>query len=240
MEHPLKPKTASDWVGPFLLVIVLLSLVVAMVVHWDLVWGLATDPEKIKAWMAPFGAWAPAVYVALNFFLGVTVILPGEIPMIAGGFLFGAVWGTIWATLGTGMATVFCVLLARRLGLSFVQRIFGEKQVAEFEALVSGPRALVVFFFLFLIPGLPKHILSYLGGLTKLNLWVFLAVSLVGHTPALIGAMLIGEAAAHENWTIVFAIGGLALACLLLGLVFRKPLMSWLETLAPGEPPSGP
>ena len=122
-----------------------------MVVHWDLVWGLATDPEKIKAWMAPFGAWAPAVYVALNFFLGVTVILPGEIPMIAGGFLFGAVWGTIWATLGTGMATVFCVLLARRLGLSFVQRIFGEKQVAEFEALVSGPRALVVFFFLFLI-----------------------------------------------------------------------------------------
>jgi len=240
MEKSMKPKTSAAWVGPSVLIVLLLALLGAMVVHWDLLWGLATDPEKIKAWMAPFGAWAPVVYIALNFFLGVTVILPGEIPMIAGGFLFGAFWGTIWATLGTAMATVFCVLLSRRLGLSFVQRIFGEKHVAEFERLVSGPKALVVFFFLFLIPGLPKHILSYLGGLTKLNLWVFLAVSLVGHTPALVGAMLIGEAAARADWSFAVAIGVLALAFLGLGLVFRKPLMAWLETLAPSEPPAGP
>jgi uncharacterized membrane protein YdjX (TVP38/TMEM64 family) len=211
-----------------------------MALNWELVWGLATDPEKIRAWMKPFGVWAPAVYVALNFFLGVTVVVPGEVPMIAGGFLFGAFWGTLWASLGTALATLFCFAAARRLGLGFVHRVFGKEHVERFEPLVSGPRALIVFFFLFLIPGLPKHILSYLGGLTRLNPLVFLVVSLVGHTPALVGAMLIGEAAAKADWTMAAVISAIAVVCLALGVAFRKPLMAWLERLAPGGDPQTP
>ncbi|MEI8095667.1 MAG: VTT domain-containing protein [Spirochaetales bacterium] len=240
MENSTKPAAGwQKWVGPALLGAVLLSLLVWMALNWGLVWGLATDPQKIRAWMQPFGVWAPVVYVAMNFVLGVTVIMPGEVPMIAGGFLFGAFWGTVWATLGAGLATVFCFFIARKLGLSFVQKVFGKEHVEKFEPLVSGPKALIVFFFLFLIPGLPKHILSYLGGLTRLNLWVFLAVSLIGHTPALVGAMLIGEAAATENWTVALAISALAGGCLLVGVIFRKPLMAWLEKLAPGADSPG-
>ena len=55
-------------------------------------------------------------------------------------------------------------------------------------------------FLLFLIPGTPKDILSYLLGLTDLPLKDFLFISLVGRFPAILLSTLSGQALAGKQY----------------------------------------
>jgi len=107
----------------------------------------------------------------------------------------------------------------------------------------------VVFFLLFLIPGVPKDILCYIAGLTPMGYFFFLGVSAVGRLPGIIGSSMIGGAARSSQWV---TLGILSVAAILLfaaGLILRPRLQAFIEKVAsrgkpadagPEKEPPGP
>ncbi len=90
--------------------------------------------------------------------------------------------------------------LSRFLGRPFVAAVIPPAQLERVEKLLESRSSRIVFFLLFLIPGVPKDILCYIAGLTPMSFLFFLGVSTVGRLPGIVGSSLIGGAARSSRW----------------------------------------
>lgn len=228
-ENDPKPPLAHPL--PWLLVLgLVLALVVTVLVLWGpQLWALMSDKEAIAALVESTGIWAPVTFLGLQFLQIVVFIIPGEVFQLAGGYIFGVPLGLVLALGGAALGTLACYMVVHLAGRRLLDRLVPAKELARFESLVSSPRAQIGFFLLFLIPGLPKDILCYVGGLTDMGPWRFLLVSLGGRFPALLGSIIIGSSVAQGNMTLAVILGLVAALLFVGGLVFRQQIHSFLE-----------
>lgn len=236
MKKPAVPQRAEDpsrsgSIEKILAVAMAAALVILGVVFREEIGRVFHDPESLRQWVQSHGAWAPLVFVGLQFLQVVIFVIPGEIVQLAGGYLFGVGWGLLYSLAGILAGSLFNFLLARLLGRAFINGLLGPQALARMRHFIDSPRAVLGFFLLFLIPGIPKDILCYAAGLSAMRLRVFLLISLLGRLPALLGSVLIGSAAGNSNWLLAGILGGAALLLFLLGLLHRERVHRWLEKL---------
>ena len=92
-----------------------------------------------------------------------------------------------------------------------------------------------LIFILFLIPGAPKDVLTYLVGLTRIRLYEFLIISLTARTPALLLSTLGGSAVADRNYkqaVIIFSAAAIVSAA---GIKFYSVLTKKLKARHEGK-----
>lgn len=161
------------------LALLLLGLVAGLVVFYGA--DLLTIAE-VRAWVEPFGTWAPIAYVALATALGLALV-PG--PLLAGvsGLLFGALVGTV-VTMSAAVASAVLGLVAgRAVGRpGMVELSAGAGRVeAVTERLERHPVLTVIV--ARLAPGVPDAPLSYLAGLLRIRGWQIALGTLIGAAP---------------------------------------------------------
>lgn len=219
----------------------LLAAVIVPVIIWhDALWRLFTSPQRLRDWVAAWGIWAPAIFIALQTLQVIVFAIPGEVAQIAGGYLFGTWQGSLLSVAGILIGSVVSFFLARTLGRPFVAALIPAPQVEKIENLLSSRSARVVFFLLFLIPGIPKDILCYVAGLTTMGFLFFVGASTLGRLPGIVGSAIIGNAAASSEWVLAAVVGAAAAALFAAGFFLRPKIQVWLEWLArKSDPPTG-
>lgn len=186
---------------------------------------------QLQAWIEQFGFWAPVVFVAVQVFQVVIFVVPGEVVQIAGGYIFGIPLGTLYSIAGIAIGSSIDFMLGRLLGRSFVEGVFGESRVAQFDTLADSNRTRTAFFLLFAIPGIPKDVLVYVAGLSRLHFGAFLLISMGGRLPGILGSAIIGDSAASERYVLAGVVFGVSLLLFVLGVVFRERLRRAVERL---------
>jgi len=238
MKQPRR--IAALVVFPLLVVV----LVVPVIVWHAQLWNVFGSVRRIRDWVEGWGAVAPLIFVGVQVAQVVVFAIPGEVVQIAGGYLFGGWTGTLLSLAGILLGSAAAFFLSRFLGRPFVATVVPAAQLERVEKLLESPSSRVVFFLLFLVPGVPKDILCYVAGLTPMRFFFFLGVSIVGRLPGIIGSSMIGGAARASRWV---ALGVLSVAAILLftaGLVLRPRLQALIETISrrrgtPGARPPG-
>ncbi|HEQ71667.1 MAG TPA: TVP38/TMEM64 family protein [Spirochaetia bacterium] len=223
-----KPSKNRMW-GVITLSVVTLGCIVLLVLFKDELWDLANNPERITAWVEGFGLWGPIAFIGLQIIQVVIFIIPGEIPQIAGGMLFGVAGGIIYSTLGIAVGSTVNFYLARTFKLSFVETLFSRESVEKMQRFISSSRTVVVYFFLFLIPGIPKDIIAYVAGLSRIRFRLFILVSSVGRLPGLLLSVLAGSALSEKNLLAAGILLAVGLAMVALGFVFRGKIIRFIE-----------
>ena len=177
-----------------------------------------TDPFALREWIRSYGRFAPLVFVSLQATQVVLAPIPGQVLGLASGFLFGTFWGTVYSLSGATLGTVVALVLARRLGRPYVETVFTAETLAEFDDVTEedGPLAL---FLVFLVPGLPDDVICFLAGLTEMDFWTIVAISVVGRAPAYVAVNAAGAGLASnlllESVTVLLGLVALT------GLVYR-------------------
>lgn len=207
------------------------ALAVLLVGAWPWLKVLVTDPRAVRDWMVSFGAWAPVVLIALQALQVVVFAIPGEVTGIASGWVFGFALGSLLSVVGVAIGSAVAFGLARSLGLRFVHRIAGAGVVARFDHLMASPRFIGILFLLFLIPGLPKDILCYVAGLSRIRFTPFLVLSTIARLPGILGASLMGKALFHGEWWLLALVAGAAGLLFAAGWFFREPILKLMEKL---------
>jgi uncharacterized membrane protein YdjX (TVP38/TMEM64 family) len=209
-----------------------LSLLVVAFVLRDQLLVLFSSPQMLREWIRGTGVVAPLVFVAVQAFQVVVFFIPGEIPQVAGGYLFGLWKGTLLSLAGITLGATFNFGISRVLGVLFVNALFKPENVERTRRIANSPKAKVSFFLFFLIPGIPKDILCYVAGLSIMKFHVFLLFSTLGRIPGIIGSALMGDAAADRRWILAGTILFVAAALFVLGFLFRERIQRVLERLA--------
>jgi uncharacterized membrane protein YdjX (TVP38/TMEM64 family) len=209
-----------------------IAAVVVLAVVYRSTWlAFFSSRADVQEWIAGYGAVAPLVYIAVQVFQVVIFIVPGEVIQTVGGYLFGIAGGTVYSLLGIAIGSAVDFHIARALGRVFVEGVFGAERVSRFDAFANSRGPQTGFFLLFVIPGIPKDILVYVAGISPIRFPVFLAVTMGGRLPGILGSAIIGDSVADGRWVMGIVVFALAVVLFVQGIVFRQRLVAWVHGL---------
>ena len=173
------------------IVIVCIAVVIMLIPFAKLLYteeGREIINQKIKS----FGKLAPIVFIFLEFIQIIVAFVPGAPVEVLGGVIFGEIWGIILCFAGILLGTVTVYNLVKRFGRPLVCKVFSEEKLKNSRLLNDEKKLTFIVFLLFLIPGTPKDLITYIVPLTKINPYKFFFIAVTARTPSLACSVFMG------------------------------------------------
>lgn len=226
--HEMEKGDIFKFVG---LIAFLALMVLACALAWPRVHGLfeAGGLELVIESVRNAGPVGFLILLGMQFLQIVVAFIPGEVVQIAAGMLFGPWLGGLLILLGCILSSAFVFVLVHKLGAPFVQNMVPAKYLEKFRKFEDGGKLNVIVFVLFLIPGLPKDVFTYLVPLTNMDMRTFLLLSNVGRIPGILVSTYAADKLIAGQFTESAIIFGVAAVIAVLGIVFRERIMKLAE-----------
>lgn len=162
-----------------------------------------SEPEiqqEFKAWVMSLGIWGWLVVLGIQVLQIIIAFIPGEPVEIIAGVLYGGWGGLAVCLIGCILASSGIFLLTKRFGIPLIEKLFKSKRMDEYSFLNDSRKLETVVFILFLIPGTPKDMLTYIVGTSPMKLPQFLLISTFARLPSIISSTFIGATMRQGEW----------------------------------------
>lgn len=168
--------------------------------------SLVKNPKEFRAWVNRSGIWGKIFMIGISAFQIIVAIMPGEPIEIASGYAFGWFLGSILCLTGTLIGQMIVFLLAKKFGMNFVEIFVSKEKLERMKFLKDNKKIYATIFFIFLIPGTPKDVLSYAAGITTIKLVPFLLVSGIARIPSVVSSTIGGCCLCEQNYTMAIIV----------------------------------
>lgn len=189
---------------------------------------LFKNPEQFRNLLLGFGDWSLAVFVGMQILQVLAAPLPGELIQIAGGYVFGVFTGTLLSLLGILLGSLMAFFMARWLGYPLLQALISKEKLEHFHELLNSNRAEVIVFILFLVPGAPKDIMTFVAGATPIPSGHFFLAAILGRFPGIMVSALIGAQLEKQQYFLAGILSLAAATIFLLGIIYHDRLTHFL------------
>lgn len=149
-------------------------------------------------------------------------ILPGEPLEILAGMCYGGFWGTVFIVASVAITTTIIVLAVRKFGKGLIYQLNDAEQIKKIEnsKWFKNPQNIeYILIILFMIPGTPKDLLTYFGGILPVKTSRFIVIATIARFPSIISSTLAGANMMKGNW-------------LMMVVVYVVPLLMALAVIA--------
>lgn len=206
-------------------------MVVIMVLVWPYI-GDLFEPGGLERMLHDIrgaGAVGFLLVLAIQFLQIVVAFIPGEVVQVAAGMIYGPWLGALIIWLGCVLSSAFIFLLVSKLGAPFVRAMVPAKYMDKFEAFEQSGKLTTIVFILFLIPGMPKDVFTYLVPLTSMPFKTFLIASNVARIPGIIVSTYAASGLVEGRIGESIVIFLVAAVVAVLAIVFYDRIMKALE-----------
>ncbi|MEE0519297.1 TVP38/TMEM64 family protein [Slackia sp.] len=155
-----------------------------------------TEPggvERVVQDVRNAGPGGVLILLGMQFLQVVVAFIPGEVVQVAAGMMYGPWGGAAVVLAGCIISSAFVFFIVHKLGAPFVRAMIPEKWMGKLEDFEETDKLDVMVFVLFLIPGLPKDVFTYLVPLTDMSMRNFLVLSTVGRIPGILMSTLAAD-----------------------------------------------
>lgn len=189
------------------LIIIVAILLIATIYMMPIIKQINTSQGQIqfKEKITNSGIVGVLILFGLELAQVVLAILPGEPVELLAGICFGPIWGTIFLMISVFIVTALIYFFVKKYGRDFIYEFFSKEKVNKLEnsKLFKDPQKIeTVMALLFLIPGTPKDLLVYIGGLLPIKTSRFLMISTLLRFPSIISSTIAGDKLLNGNWQI--------------------------------------
>lgn len=231
-RRPSRTRSAAGWALLSAILAALLALVIWLVVTdaplIRFLVRLYQDKYFLRDTVASWGWAAPLVFIAIQALQVIISPIPGEITGPVGGALFGTLWGVIYSTIGLTIGTLTCFWVGRMWGEPLVRPWLSEHNWNRLSFILEAEGAIICFV-LYLIPGFPKDIISYLFGISPMPFWIFAIVSTLGRIPGTWISSYFGAHVAEKQYIYASAFMALIVAVCLPLYYYRDRIIRRLN-----------
>ena len=151
------------------------------------------------------------------------IVIPGEPIEILAGMCYGSFWGTIFVILSSSIISLIIFIFVKKYGRKFIYNFCKEKDIKKIEEsnfFNNIKQIEIMLFILFLIPGTPKDLLTYISGLLPISTFKFIIISTIARIPSIITSTFAGDKIIIGDWKIAFILYfSIVLIALLFGLL---------------------
>lgn len=158
-------------------------------------------------------------------------ILPGQPIQFASSYMFGVIPALCLSLIGAVIGTTITFYLSKLLGRDMVNLIFDKDKVDDYHRKLNSGKGLALAGLIYLIPGVPKDLVSYVAGISEMKFRPFILVSSIARIPGMLGSLLFGSFVESGNYV---AIGILVLVIIIFFVIFyikRKDIFKYMDSL---------
>jgi len=186
---------------------------------------LYQDKKFLKETVRSWGWMAPLVFIAIQAIQVIISPIPGEITGPVGGALFGTWLGLFYSSIGLTIGTLFCFWVGRKWGEPLVRPWLSEHHWNRMNFILEAEGAIICFI-LYLVPGFPKDIVSYLFGISPMPFWLFAIVSTVARIPGTWVSSYFGAHVAEQQYIYALAFMAVVIALCLPVYYYRHRIIN--------------
>lgn len=187
--------------------------------------SFVSEPDKFRLWVEGNGIWGKIAFVFMMAFQVVIAIIPGEPLEIGAGYAFGSLWGTVLCLLGTWVGGTVVFLVVKKWGMKIVSFFFSEEKLKSFKFLKNERRLHVLALILFLIPGTPKDILTYVFAMTPISYPRWILITTVARLPSVITSTIGGNALGMQDYQFAVITFAITIAISAVGLLIYNRIL---------------
>jgi len=214
----------------FIFILILLTMLIITIKVFPIFKNIATEEGRntFKVNIENSGYQGVLMILGLMFTQMFFPILPGEPVELLAGMCFGTWGGLLVIYVGVFVTTLIIYFLVRKFGRDFIVTFISEEKLSKIQNSKTWSdrnKIRILLFLSFFIPGLPKDIFVYIGGLLPIKPIEFLLISTFARFPSIISSTIVGSNILYGNWIIIlityvitFSISGI-----LLFILNRKP-----------------
>ncbi len=212
-----------------ILILVFAALILFLSIRYFVPLCRLLGTEQGRAELAEFieraGIFAPLVFVLMMALQIVIAFVPGGPLEITAGVLFGGWLGTFLTVTGAFLGTLLVYSLVKKFGRPLVSFFVNEEKIKTFSVLEDEDKLEFWVFILFLIPGIPKDLLTYIVPLTKIQGKQFLLLSTLARFPALTASVLMGDSLSDGRYGLCIAIACIGAVVTFAGFRIKKHIL---------------
>ena len=146
------------------------------------------------ALISDLGPWGPVFFIVL-YILATVLFLPGLIPTMAAGRLFGVLQGTLLVSISSISGATLAFLIGRYLAREWVAGMIQGNQKFETIDVAVAQEGWKIVGLTRLSPVFPFNLLNYAFGLTQVSLKNYFLASWIGMLPGTVMYVYIGSLA---------------------------------------------
>lgn len=192
--------------------------------------AISKDPQKFRNWVLSFGSKSILMFVLFQIIQVIISVIPGEVVQISGGYIYGTILGSLFSLIGITIGSIVVFYISRLLGYNLIKEIVSEQKLKSFYFLINSSRSEIAIFLLFLIPGIPKDILTYIVGLSPIKPLRFFILVTIARFPGIFFSSYIGSNIQEKNYGIAIVVGIIATILFLLGVIFRTKIIDYISS----------
>ncbi len=184
---------------------------------------------RLIAYLRANSGMASILFICMQIVQVVICFLPGQPIQFAASYMFGVGRGFALSLIGAVIGTVISFYLAKLLGSEAMELFFGEEKVHDYKRKLDSGKGLLLAFLIYLIPGIPKDLVSYAAGVSNMRFRPFLLAATVGRMPGMLGSLLLGHYYGRQDYRAMIIIAVVVAVILLVCYIKRDALISFLD-----------
>lgn len=190
---------------------------------------LVSNPQNFRSFLLSYGNLSVLIFILFQIMQVVIAVIPGEVMQLAGGYVYGTFLGALYSSIGILLGSVITLYTVRLLGYNVIKLFVSEKSLEKFDFLMNNKKSEFAIFILFLIPGLPKDMLTYIAGLTPIKPRKFFILTTIARFPALFVSSYVGSSLQDKQYTEVIIISVIAIILFIIGYFNKDKIINLVK-----------
>ncbi len=186
--------------------------------------GLEKMKERLESYS---GLWGVIIFTFIQAAQVVIAVIPAV--QILGGVLFGWFAGALLSMLGILIGTVVVFVIVNKLGRPLVEAFVDEKLFSRYSFLSDEKKLVRILMILYIIPAIPKDVLTYLVPLTKVRTRDFFLFVLPCRIPAIVLSTVFGSNVKDGNIKTAVIIIAVCVVIGIIGFIVKDPFLDFLN-----------
>lgn len=209
---------------------IVMVLAIVTIAAIPLVKSLYTD-EGMNSLRERLEQYSGVVGVLIFVFIQALQVVIAVIPpiQIVGGLLFGWLFGGILSFLGTLLGTACIFVLVKKFGRPLVEAFVNEKHLDKYNFLQDEKKLTLILIILYLIPGIPKDVISYIVPLTKISKRDFFCYVMPCRLPAIMMSTVLGSNVGNGNYIVSIVVLGVIIVLGIVGYMFKDVILNKIK-----------
>lgn len=186
--------------------------------------GLNNLSEKLGRYS---GIWGILVFLFVQTVQVIIAVIPPI--QVVGGVMFGWFWGAVLSFAGVYLGSFIIYTLVKKIGSPIVEAFVNEKQLNKFKFLQDEKKLTGILIILYLIPGIPKDVITYIVPLTKVSKRDFFLYVMPFRIPAIIMSTILGSSVGKGNYVAAAVVLGALVVIGIAGFFFKDKTVQMLK-----------
>lgn len=173
--------------------------------------------------------------IAIQAMQIIICILPGQPIQFASSYMFGILPGFLLSIVGAVIGTAISFYLSKILGRDIINIFFDKDKVDDYHNKLNSGRGLSLVMLIYLIPGVPKDLVSYVAGISDMKFKPFIFVSTIARSPGMLGSLLLGHFFGRQNYLAISITSVIAAVLVIIFILKRNSIIDMLDRLENSE-----